>query len=79
MVIFLINEWKRPVNWGCRIRCRGVRLAIDECPGYDTKQSDGKAPVMLELLLPSLPGPLWPRVVAPDRVISMGQIKLLDI
>ena len=26
--------------------------------------------------LPSLPGPLWPRVVAPDRVISMGQIEL---
>ena len=26
--------------------------------------------------LPSLPGLLWPRVVAPDRVLSMGQIKL---
>ena len=26
--------------------------------------------------LPSLPGPLWPGVVAPDRVISMGQIEL---
>ena len=26
--------------------------------------------------LPSIPGPLWPRVVAPDRVISMGQIEL---
>ena len=26
--------------------------------------------------LPSLPGPLWLRVVAPDRVLSMGQIKL---
>ena len=24
----------------------------------------------------SLPGPLWPRVVAPDRVLSMGQIEL---
>ena len=41
-----------------------------ECPGYDTKQSDGEAPRMLDLwemwstLLP-LPGPLWPRVVAP--------------
>ena len=23
-----------------------------------------------------LPGPLWPRVVAPDRVLSMGQNKL---
>ena len=57
-----------------------------ECSGYDTKQSDGKASVMLELwgmqrnpLLPLLPGPLWPRVVAPDRVLSMGQMELLDI
>ena len=26
--------------------------------------------------LPSLPGPLWPRFVAPDRVLSMGEIEL---
>ena len=26
--------------------------------------------------LPSLPGPLWPRVVAPDRVQPMGRIEL---
>ena len=26
--------------------------------------------------LPSLPGPLWAGVVAPDRVVSMGQIEL---
>ena len=26
--------------------------------------------------LPSLPGPLWPGVVGPDRVLSMGQIEL---
>ena len=39
--------------------------------------------VMLELwemrsslLWPSLPGPLWPGAVAPDRVLSMGQIEL---
>ncbi len=45
--------------------------APNECPGYDTKQSD---PVMLELwgmqntpLLPLLTGPLWPGVVAPDK------------
>ena len=51
----------------------------NECPGYDTKQSDGEVPVMLELWgmwstpsLPLLPGPLWPRVVAPDRALSMG-------
>ena len=46
----------------------------NKCPGYDTKQSDGEVPVMLELwgmwstsLLPLLPGPLWPLVVAPDK------------
>ena len=26
--------------------------------------------------LPLLPGPLWPGVVVPDRVLSMGQIEL---
>ena len=30
-------------------------------------------------LLPSLPGALWPGRVAPDRVLSMGQIELFDI
>ena len=49
------------------------------CPRYDTKQSDGKATVMLDFWgirstssLPFLPDPLWPGVVAPDRVLSMG-------
>ena len=67
-----------PVGWGCRIHrlllCRGVRPTPNECPGYDTKQSDGEVPVMLELWgmrstpsLPLVPGPLWPRVVAPDK------------
>ena len=51
----------------------------NECPGYNTKQSDGEISVMLGLWgirstpsLPLLPGPLWPGVVAPDRVLSMG-------
>ena len=58
----------------------------NECPGYDTKQYDGEAAVMLEIwgagCTPSLlllPSPLWPGVVAPDRILSMGQIKLFDI
>ena len=29
--------------------------------------------------LPLLPDPLWPGVVAPDRVLSMSQIELFDI
>ena len=51
----------------------------NDCPGYDTKQSDSEVPAMLELWgmrstpsLPSSPGPLWLGVVAPDRVLSMG-------
>ena len=67
-----------PVGWGCRIHrlllCRGVRPPPNECPGYDTKQSDGEVPAVLELWgmrstpsLPSLSGPLWPGVVAPDK------------
>ena len=42
------------------------------------KQSDGEVPVMLELWgmwsTPSLPS-LWTGVVAPDWVLSMGQIE----
>ena len=52
----------------------------DNISGHDTKKSDGEAPVILELCgmlsnpsLSSLPGSLWPGVVAPDRVLSMGQ------
>ena len=29
--------------------------------------------------LPSLPGLHWPGVVAPERVLSIGQIELFDI
>ena len=46
----------------------------------------GEVPVILELWsmwntpsLPSLPGPLGPGVVAPGRVLSMGQIELNSV
>ena len=72
------------VGWGCRIyrlhRCRGISPTTT---GYDSKQPDGEAPVMLELwgmwntlFLPSVPGPLGPGVVATERVLSMGQMEL---
>ena len=68
------------VGWGCRIHwlhlCRGVLTPPNDCPGFDTKQSDVKVPVMLGPSLPLLPGPLRPSVVAPDRALSMGWIKL---
>ena len=61
----------------------GVVEYIDCSSGYDTKRSDGEAPVMLELWgmksTPSLlllPGPPWPGMVAPDRALSRGYIEL---
>ena len=61
-------------------------ISPSECLGYDAKQSDGEALVMLELRrmpstlsLPLLLGPLWPGMVVPDRVLSMGQIECFDI
>ena len=69
------------------ISAEGVRhLPYNKYSGYDTKQSDSKALVMLELwgmwITPSLsllPSSLWPRVVAPDRVLSLGRLELFDI
>ena len=69
---------KNVTQKGWRIRrlhlCRGIRSPHNEFPWYDTKQSDGEVPVILELwgmwsipLLPLLPGPLWPGVVAPVK------------
>ena len=50
----------------------------NECPGNDTKQSNGEPTVRLELwgmrstlLLLSLPGPLCPGVVTHDRVLLL--------
>ena len=55
----------------------------DKCPRYDTNQSDSEASLMLEIWgmhstpsLLSLPDPLWPGEVAPDRVLSICQIGL---
>ena len=73
-----LRDITSPDGRGCRIHrlllCRGVRPHPNKCPAYDTKQSDGEVPAMLELWgmqstpsLPSLPGPLWPGVVAPDK------------
>ena len=64
-----------PVGWG-GVNTPTESLQKDktppnDCPGYDTKQSDGEDPVMLGLWgigrtpsLPSLPGPLWHGMVA---------------
>ena len=56
-----------------------------ECLRYDTKQSVDEVSGMLALWgkqstpsLPSLEGPLCSGVVAPGRVVSMGQTELFD-
>ena len=65
------------ISLGCRIHwlhlCKGLS-PTNECPVCDTKQTDGEVLAMLELWgmrstpsLPSLPGPLWPGVVASDK------------
>ena len=58
-------------------------ISANKYPGYDTKQSNGEAPVMQEFLgmwstplLLSLSGPLWLGVVAFDRVLCTGKIEL---
>ena len=68
------------------ISAKGYPTSPNKCPGYETKQSDGEASAMLELWgmqstfsLQLRSGPLWPEVVAPDRVLSMGQIELFVI
>ena len=77
--VFTLNSVYSPVGWCCRIHrlhlCRGVRLP-NECPRYDIKQSNGEGLVMQgfwemrsNTLLPLLPGPLSPGMVAP---LSMG-------
>ena len=62
-----------------------LRALHNERPGYIMKQSESEAPAQ-ELsamwstpLLPLLPGPLWPGVIAPDRVLPVGQVELFDI
>ena len=36
-------------------------------------------PLWGTLSLPLVPGPLWPSMVALERILSMGQIELIDI
>ena len=55
---------------------------VNKCPRYDSKLSDGEAPVQElwgvwnALSLSLLLGPLWPREIVPVGVTSMGQREL---
>ena len=78
------NHFKHcPFGWGNKIHlllfCREVRSPPD---WYVPKQSDGHVPVKLALWwmwftpsLPSFPDPFWSGVVAPDWVLTIGQIE----
>ena len=83
---FLSLIWFGAGGWVYRIHqlhlCRGVRIP-NECPGYNTKQSNGEASVKLKLwemystsLLPFLPNSLWPGVVTLDKILYLSQIEL---
>ena len=67
--VFISAEWK-------------VLPPPSECPGYDTRPSDGEASnlehwgMWSNPSIPLLSGSFWCRVVVPDRVLSMAQIKL---
>ena len=68
-----LQSWSNIKCWST-IKQRNQISTRNECPDYDTKQSDGEVSVMLELcemrsttFLPLLPGPLWPGVVASDK------------
>ena len=57
--------------------------SLIERPQYNTKQSDGEFPISQELWgmritssLLLLQGPLWPKMVAHEQVLSLGQIEL---
>ena len=60
-------------------------MPLNEYPRYDIRKADGEVPVLVlwriwsTYSLPLLQSPLWPEVVAPDTVLSVGQIELLDI
>ena len=87
---YILNKERLPtdgqVGWGCRIHQLELYTGVNSpnnSPGYDTKQSDSEASVMLELWgmqitssLLSLSVSLWSEVVEPDRVLSIGEIEL---
>ena len=55
----------------------------NEFHGYDSKQTNIEAPVRIWRMLSTFfiataSGQLWPRLEAPYRVLSMGQIEMFD-
>ena len=57
----------------------GGQTPTNKSPEYDIKSSDGELEVILEFggirrthLLSLFPGPLWPRVLVPDKGLIYG-------
>ena len=78
--------WKEAAQSSTASLQRGKNAATpNKCPGYDNKHSDCEAPVLEPWVIWSasslllFPGSLWSEMVAPDRVLFIGQIELLDI
>ena len=76
-----------PVAWGCRIHrllfCLGVRppptsILIMTLNHLMASSSHGDLGNVKNNSLPFLPGLICSGVVAPDRVLSMGQIELFN-
>ena len=74
--------------WAAEYNCFSAegQVSSHKFRGWDTKQSDCDVLVMLELwgilsthLLLPLPGTLLSGVVAPDILLSIGQIELFEI
>ena len=80
------NQSAGAVEYTDCISTEGVRAPSNEYPVYNNKQYDGEAPVILELLgmrstssLPFLPCPLWPGVVAPEKVWHLNWVQATDL
>ena len=83
LILYWIVQSAGFVEYTTYISAEGQDPPTNEFPGYDTKQFHVEVPVMLELWrmrsTPSLlllPGLLWPGEVAPDKVLSRGQIEV---
>ena len=76
MYVYIYIEER--IFWRSRLGLQNTQTAYlqkgkilpNEWPRYDTKRSDGEAPV--NPFLPSLLCLLWPGVAAPDMFLSMG-------
>ena len=79
VTLIVLPQFSWPVGWGCKIHwlhlCRGVNPPPTSVLDMTLNNLMELSRMQSTPSLPSLPGP----VVAPDRVLSMGQIELNGI